>query len=143
MLNVADRLGLAVEMVQFCLTVSLNFITPIAASPIQWGFFYGLAVSALLAMSGYLALRWARNRAPMTFLWVLVGGFIARLAVFGIALVWAWKFSRFDAKIFTWTLLISYLVFQFIETALFQRYFKQIKSDKKSNPILMMLGVFI
>jgi hypothetical protein len=143
MLNFVDRLGLAVETRLFSLKISLNFITPIAASPIQWGFFYGLAVSALLALSGYLALRWARNRSPMTFLWVLVGGFIARLAVFGLALVWAWKFSRFDAKVFTWTLLISYLVFQFIETAVFQRYFKKIKSDKKSNPILMMLCAFI
>ncbi len=128
MFNFVDRLGLAVETMLFSLKISLNFITPIAASPIQWGFFYGLAVSALLAMSGYLALRWARNRSPLTFLWVLVGGFIARLAVFGIALVWAWKFSRFEAKVFTWTLLISYLVFQFIEAAVFQRYFKQIKS---------------
>ncbi|MCI0695472.1 hypothetical protein L0337_26130 [candidate division KSB1 bacterium] len=127
MLNLVDRLGLAVETMLFSLKISLNFITPIAASPIQWGFFYGLAVSALLAMSGYLALRWARNRSPLMFLWVLVGGFIARLAVFGIALVWAWKFSRFDAKVFTWTLLISYLVFQFIETVVFQRYFKRIK----------------
>ncbi|MGH7449734.1 MAG: hypothetical protein ACRENG_00150 [bacterium] len=128
MLNLVARLGLAVETMPVSLKVSLNFITPIAASQIQWGFFYGLTVSALLAMSGYLALRWARNRSPLTFLWVLIGGFIARLAVFGIALVWVWKFSRFDAKVFTWTLLISYLGFQFIETAVFQRYFKQIKS---------------
>ena len=108
--------------------ISLNFIGPTSASSIQWGFFYGVALSALLAVSGYVALRWARERSHLTFMWVLVGGFLARLAIFGVALVWAWKFSEINAKVFTATLLISYVLFQVIETVVFQRYFKRMKS---------------
>jgi hypothetical protein len=108
--------------------ISLIFIVTVAASPIQWGFFYALAVSVLLAAGGYWALRWARNRSLQLFLWVLVGGFFVRLVIFGIALIWVWKFSSVDGKTFTWTLLLSYLFFQFIETIIFQRYFKRIKS---------------
>jgi hypothetical protein len=99
-----------------------------AASPIQWGFFYALALSALLAAGGYFALRWASHRSQQEFLLVLIGGFMLRLIVFGIALVWVWKFSGFDGKTFTWTLLISYLLFQLIETIAVQRYFKRMKS---------------
>jgi hypothetical protein len=105
---------------------------PIAVSSMQWGVFYGLAVSALLAASGYLALRWARNRSQMIFMWVLLGGFMARLMIFGIVLIWVWKFSQLDAKVFTWTLLISYLLFQLIESVIFQRYFKHKKLTSKA-----------
>jgi hypothetical protein len=112
--------------------LSLTVIAPMAASPVQWGVFYGLATSVLLAASGYLALRWASNRSQMIFMWVLLGGFLARLMVFGIVLIWVWKFSQLDAKVFTWTLLISYLIFQLIETAIFQRYFKHKKLTSKA-----------
>ncbi|MCG3120869.1 MAG: hypothetical protein ALAOOOJD_03764 [bacterium] len=107
--------------------ISLNFIVAAAALPIQWGFFYALALSAALAIGNFLALRWAKTRSLQQFMAVLVGGFLIRLAVFGIALVWVLKFSTLDGKVFTWTLLISYLIFQFIETFIFQRYFKQKK----------------
>jgi len=110
------------------LKISLNFIMTIAASPIQWGFFYALALSTVLAIGNYLALRWARTRSLQQFMWVLVGGFLARLMIFGLAMVMVWKFSSLDGKTFTWTLLISYLLFQFIETIILQRYFKRIKS---------------
>jgi hypothetical protein len=113
-------------------TSSLNFITLIAASPMQQGIFYGLATSALLAASGYLALRWARNRSQMIFMWVLLGGFMGRLMVFGLVLIWVWKFSQLDARVFTWTLLVSYLLFQLIETLIFQRYFKHKKLTSKA-----------
>jgi hypothetical protein len=108
--------------------ISLNFISPMPDSSIQWGFFYGFGLSALLALSGYLALRWARNRSHLTFLGVLVGGFLFRLAVFGIVLVWVWKFSDLNAKVFTATLLVSYLFFQIVETVILQRYFRRMKS---------------
>lgn len=127
MRNIIHHLG-AAKMGVFSEKISLNSILTTAASSIQWGFFYALALSALLAFGGYLALRWASNRSLQQFLWVLVGGFILRLLVFGIALVWVWKFSGFDGKTFTWTLLISYLLFQFIETIAVQRYFKRMKS---------------
>lgn len=107
--------------------ISLNFIIAAATLPIQWGFFYALALSAALAIGNFLALRWAKTRSLQQFMAVLVGGFLIRLAVFGIALVWVLKFSTLDGKVFTWTLLISYLIFQFIETFIFQRYFKQKK----------------
>jgi hypothetical protein len=112
--------------------ISLNVILTIAASPIQRGFFYALALSALLAGGGYLALRWAKNRSLQQFMWVLIGGFLARVAIFGIALVWVWKFSTLDGKTFTWTLLISYLLFQLIETIIFQRHFKRVKSTHQA-----------
>jgi len=127
MRNIFCHLGVT-EMGVYSEKISLNFILTIAASPIQWGFFYALALSALLAGGGYWALRWARNRSLQLFIWVLVGGFFARLVIFGIALVWVWKFSSVDGKIFTWTLMLSYLFFQFIETIIFQKYFKRIKS---------------
>jgi len=114
------------------LKISLNFIMTIAASPIQWGFFYALALSAVLGMGNYLALRWARTRSLRQFMWVLVGGFLGRLVVFGLALIAVWKFSDLDGKTFTWTLLISYLLFQLIETVFLQRYFKRIKSIPKA-----------
>ncbi len=114
------------------LKVSLNFIMTIAASPIQWGFFYALLLSTVLAAGSYMALRWARTRSLQQFLWVLVGGFLGRLVVFGLAMVVVWKFTELDGKTFTWTLLISYLLFQFIETIILQRYFKQAKSIPKA-----------
>ena len=88
------------------LKISLNFIMTIAAAPIQWGFFYALALSTVLAAGNYLALRWARGRSLTQFMWVLVGGFLGRLVIFGLALVVVWKFSNLDGKTFTWTLLI-------------------------------------
>jgi hypothetical protein len=112
--------------------ISLNFIMTIAASPIQWGFFYALALSTLLAVGNYLALRWARGRSLPMFLWVLLGGFFARLVIFGLTMVVVWKFSSLDAKTFTWTLLSSYLIFQFIETIILQKYFKRVKSIPKA-----------
>lgn len=114
------------------LKVSLNFIMTSAASPIQWGFFYALLLSTVLAAGSYMALRWARTRSLQLFLWVLVGGFLGRLVVFGLAMVVVWKFTDLDGKTFTWTLLISYLLFQFIETIILQRYFKQAKSIPKA-----------
>jgi len=114
------------------LKVSLNFILTIAAAPMQWGFFYALALSTILAVGNYLALRWARGRSLQQFLWVLVGGFLGRLVVFGIAMVVVWKFSELDGKTFTWTLLVSYLLFQLIETVILQRYFKRVKSIPKA-----------
>jgi len=114
------------------LKISLNFIITSAAAPIQWGFFYALALSTVLAVGNYLALRWARGRSLQQFLWVLVGGFLGRLVVFGLAMVVVWKFSELDGKTFTWTLLISYLLFQLIETIILQRYFKQVKSIPKA-----------
>jgi len=127
MRNIFYHLGVT-EMGVSSERISLNFILMIAASPIQWGFFYALALSALLAAGGYLALRWAKNRSLQQFLWVLVGGFLVRLLIFGMALIWVWKFSDLDGNAFTWTLLISYVVFQLIETAVFQRHFKRTKS---------------
>jgi len=110
------------------LKISLNFIMTIVAAPIQWGFFYALALSTVLAFGNYMVLRWARGRSLTQFIWVLVGGFFGRLVIFGLAMVGVWKFSSLDGKTFTWTLLISYLLFQFIETIILQRYFKRIKS---------------
>jgi hypothetical protein len=127
MRNIIHHLGVA-KMGVFSEEISLNFILTTAASPIQWGFFYALALSGLLAAGGYFALRWASHRSQQEFLLVLIGGFMLRLIIFGIALVWVWKFSRFDGKTFTWTLLISYLLFQLIETIAVQRYFKRMKS---------------
>ena len=112
--------------------ISLPVFMLTVTAPMQRGVFYGLAVSALLAVSGYLGLRWARNRSQMLFMWVLLGGFMARLMVFGLVLIWVWKFSQLDAKAFTWTLLISYLLFQLIETVIFQRYFKHKKMTSKA-----------
>jgi len=112
--------------------ISLNFIMTIAAAPIQEGFFYALALSTLLAIGNYLMLRRAQNRSLQMFMWVLLGGFFARLVIFGLALVVVWKFSSLEAKTFTWTLLISYLLFQFIETIILQRYFKRVKSIPKA-----------
>jgi hypothetical protein len=114
------------------LKISLNFIMAIAASPMQWGFFCALALSMALAVGNYLALRWARGRSLQQFLWVLVGGFLGRLVVFGLAMVVVWKLSELDGKTFTWTLLVSYLLFQFFETLLLQRYFKRAKSIPKA-----------
>jgi len=108
--------------------ISLNFTMTIAAAPMQWGFFYALALSTVLAAGNYLALRWARGRSLQMFMWVLVGGFLGRLVIFGLAMVVVWKFSNLDGKTFTWTLLISYLLFQLIETIILQSYFKRIKS---------------
>lgn len=116
----------------FFFKFSLNIIMTNAAAPIQWGIFYALALSTILAAANYLALRWARSRSLQQFLWVLVGGFLGRLAIFGVAMVVVWKFTELDGKTFTWTLLISYLLFQFIETIILQRYFKQVKSIPKA-----------
>jgi len=67
---------------------------------------------------------------------VLVGGFLFRVAVFGIALVWVWKFSRLDGKLFTWALLVSYLLFQVTEAIVFQRYFKRMKLMNRNRAVV-------
>lgn len=122
----------ALSWTRFFVKFSLNFIMTNTAATIQWGFFYALALSTALAVANYLALRWARTQALQQFMWVLVGGFLGRLVVFGLAMVVVWKFTELDGKTFTWTLLISYLLFQLIETVILQRYFKRVKSIPKA-----------
>lgn len=111
---------------------SLNFVVTNITATIQWGFFYALLLSTALAVANYLALRWARTQALQQFMWVLVGGFMGRLVVFGLAMVVVWKFTALDGKTFTWTLLISYLFFQLVETIILQRHFKHVKSIPKA-----------
>ncbi|MDZ7289702.1 MAG: hypothetical protein ONB44_10965 [candidate division KSB1 bacterium] len=134
MVNIFSDLGSVAQAVVSFIKISLNSLVSIAASSsmIQWGFFYALALSAILAISGYWALRWARNRSHLTFFWVLIGGLLFRLIVFAVALVWVWKFSSLHARVFTWTLLVSYVFFQTIEMILVQRYFKRMKSPHKA-----------
>jgi hypothetical protein len=93
-------------------------------SSIQWGFFYGLFVSAILALGSFYSLRWAMSRSHQIFLKTLLGGMLARLVIIGIAMIWVWKFSTIDALTFTVTLLISYIIFQIIEIVIVQKQFR-------------------
>lgn len=100
-------------------------------SSTQQGFFYGLLVSAILTVGGYLSLHWAMSRSHNIFLRVLLGGMLARLAIIGGIMVWVWKFSTWDAPVFTVSLLGSYVVFQVIEVVIAQ---KQVRSRRFARP---------
>jgi hypothetical protein len=102
----------------------------LGASSSQQGFFYGLLVSAVLAVGSYFALRWAMSRSSYVFLRTLLGGMLVRLIVIGGAMVWAWKFSTIDAFAFTVTVLVSYVVFQIIEVMMAQ---KQLRSARPAG----------
>jgi len=91
---------------------------------------YGLLVSAFMAATGFVALKWAIPRSQQVFTGVLLGGILFRIALVAGALVWVWKFSSLNGIAFTAALLGSYLIFQFVEAIVLQRYTKSMKSVK-------------
>jgi hypothetical protein len=95
------------------------------------GILYGFLVSAALAVTGFWALRWASNKSQQIFTGVILGGFLFRVIVVGAAVFTIWKFTTIDGMAFTVSLLVSYLLFQVIETVYFQNLFKRMKAARR------------
>lgn len=108
----------------------LSVWLPINVSPTYHGLFYGILVIAALAAGSFIALRWASSRSYGTFLNVLFGGMLARLAIVGGLMVWVWRFSTIDAMAFTVTVLAGYVVFQAVEVFVAQ---KQVRSARPAG----------
>jgi hypothetical protein len=95
----------------------------------QPGFFYGLLVSAVLAVVSYFSLRWAMSRSHYAFLNMLLGGMTVRLIILGGVTAVVWKFLPEQAFVFTVALLGSYVIFQVIEVVVAQKQLQRFKVE--------------
>ena len=97
------------------------------------GFLYGLTLSLFLVISNFFLLKWALKKTHQFFTSILLGGFVIRLAVVGIAVVIVKKYTSLEIRPFVFGLLGSYLIFQIIETVVLQKYLKRFNAARSTS----------
>ncbi len=75
----------------------------------------GAALATLLALSGIWLLAWTFDKSQKVFLAALVGGFLGRMVIFGLAVVLMVSATELPPAAFVGGLLMFYAVYQVVE----------------------------
>jgi hypothetical protein len=94
-----------------------------AGRAIASAFLAGACLAALLAVASLLLAAWSHDKRESVFLSALLGGVLARLAIFGVAVAVVALATELPVAPFVGGLLSYYVVFQILEFRALQRLF--------------------
>lgn len=89
---------------------------------------YGFFVSLINIASAFFSIKWAFDKPLRTFFAVVLGGMGIRMLVLATALFFVWKFTQIPLIGFIVSLVIFYLLLQFIEI----RFVQKSLADRKA-----------